>query len=258
LANAKPAPEPVGLAGEEFKTAFNVAGDKRPLYFVYTVDDVEYGAVRARGVKAVASVSGERVLRIEILAENVKGLAAEAERVKALGGEWFRLATFEIDVESGLVRLTPRVEVSVQVRVEPVLAKQLSALVLTDAGTGGRLGSPDPTLHLLYALAVGEAVVKVSKVVFTEAGPTLHLESRAPPERVNWLYEDVRRELAELGVDMGVREIRQWAKSASVEVIGEYAGEVKRIAREARGVEELRNELVKLFDGIAKKAAEEH
>jgi len=247
----------VGLADEEFRRAFNIAGDKRPLYFVYSAGDVEFGAVKARGVRAVAFVSGAKTLRIEVLAEGVEGLAAE--RVKALGREWVRLATFGIDVQSGLVQLFPRVDISKQVEVESVLAERLPALALTDAGGGGRyIGSPDPTLHLLYALAVGEAVVKVRGIMFTEAGPTLWLESRAPTERVNLLYEEVRRELAELGVDMGVREIRQWAKSEAVETIGEYAEEVKRIAEKAGSVEELRNRLVELFDNIAKKAAEEY
>jgi len=66
----------VGLADAEFKEAFNVAG--RPPYFVYSVGDVEFGAVKAKGVKAVAFISGEKTLRIEILAEGVEGLAAEA------------------------------------------------------------------------------------------------------------------------------------------------------------------------------------
>jgi len=44
----------VGLAGEEFRRAFNVIGDRRPLYFVYSVDNIEVGSVRARGVRAVA------------------------------------------------------------------------------------------------------------------------------------------------------------------------------------------------------------
>ena len=249
--------EGVGLADDEFRRAFNIAGDKRPLYFVYSVGDVEYGAVKARGVRAVAFVSGEKTLRIEILAEGVEGLATE--RVRALGGEWVRLATFEIDVKSGLVQLTPRVEVSARVVVEPVSAKRLSALALTDAWMGGTyLESPDPTLHLLYALAVGEATIKVAGVTFTEAGPTLHLESRAHAGRVNWLYEDVKRELGKVGMVVGAGEIRRKAKSKVVEVVGEYAGEVMRIAKEARGVEELRDELVELFDNIAKKAAEEY
>jgi len=247
----------VGLADDEFKRTFNVAG--RPLYFVYTVGDVEFGAVKAKGVKAVAFVSSEKMLRIEVLAEGVEGLAAEAERVKVWGREWVRLATFEINVESGVVRLIPRVEASASVVVEPVLAKQLSALALTDAGKGGeQLGSPDPTLHLLYALAVGEVEVKTKEVVFTEAGPTLQLLSTAPAERVSRLYRDVARELAELGVDVGRKELRWKAKSKAVEAIGEYAGEVKRIVKEARGVEELRARLVQLFDGVAKKAAEEY
>ena len=66
------------------------------------------------------------------------------------------------------------------------------------------------------------------------------------------------RELAELGVVVGLRELRLRAKSKAVEAIGEYAGEVKRVAREARGVEELRVRLVKLFDDVAKRAAEEY
>jgi len=97
----------VGLADDEFRRAFNIAGDKRPLFFVYLVGDVEYGAVRARGVRAVAFVSGAKTLRIEVLAEGVEGLATE--RVKALGGEWVRLATFEIDVETGVIHLFLRV-----------------------------------------------------------------------------------------------------------------------------------------------------
>jgi len=83
LANAKSTPEPVDLADEEFMRAFNVAG--QPLYFVYPVGDD--GAVRARGVRAVAFVSSKRMLRFEILAEGVEGLSAEAERVKVWGGE---------------------------------------------------------------------------------------------------------------------------------------------------------------------------
>jgi len=259
LAKAEPVPEPVGLADEEFKRAFNVraANDRRLVYFVYSVGDVEYGAVKARGVRAVAFMGGKKTLRIEVLAEGVKGLAAE--RIKALGGEWVRLATFEVNMESGVVHLIQRVRISAQVEVEPVLAKQLPALVLTDAGAGGEyLESPDPTLHLLYALAVGEAEVRVARVVFTEAGPTLHLESRAPVERVNWPYEGVRRELSELGVVVRVRELRRTAKATAAEIIGEYAGEVKRIAKEARGVEELRVKLVQLFDEAMKKAAEEY
>jgi len=259
LAKAVLAPEQVGLADEEFKRAFNVARKERPLYFVYSVGDVEYGAVKAKGVRAVAFVSGKRTLRIEVLAEGVERLATEAERVKALGGEWVRLATFDIDVQSGLVQLIPHVETSMQVMAEPILAKRLSALALTDAGMGGeRLGSPDPTLHLLYALAVGEAVVKVKEVVFTEAGPTLQLVSTTPAERVNWLYEEVRRELGELGVEVGVKELRRMTKASTVGAISEYASEVKRIARETRGVEELRVRLVQLFDDVAEKAAEEY
>jgi len=257
LANAKPAPELVGLGNEDFRRAFNVAGDRRPLYFVYSVGDVEYGAVKARGVRAVAFVSGEKMLRIEILAEGVKGLAAE--RVRTWGREWFRLATFHIETESGVVQLTPRVGVSAQLSIEPVLAERLSALVLTDAGAGGvYLGSPDPILHLLYALAVGETVVKVRGIMFTEAGPTLHLESRAPAERVNHLYKDVARELGKVEVEMGVREFRQWAKSKAVEAIGKYAEEVKRIAKEAKSVEELRAKLIELFDKAMRDAAEEY
>jgi len=245
----------VGLADDEFKRAFNVAG--RPLYFVYSVGDVEFGAVRARGVRAVAFVSGAKTLRIEVLAEGVEGLAAE--RVKALGGEWLRLATFQIETETGVVQLVPRVEVSASVEVEPALAKQLSALVLTDAGKGGRyLGSPDPALHLFYALAVGEAEVRAARVVFTVVGPTLQLESRAPPERVNWLYKEVRRELEKLGVKVEVWKHRRMAKSVAVEIIGEYAGEVMRIAREARSVEEPRARLVELFDRVMREAAEEY
>ena len=257
LANATLAPELVGLADEEFRRAFNVAGDRRPLYFVYSVGDVEYGAVKARCVRAVAFVSGEKMLRIEILAEGVKGLATE--RVRTWGREWFKLATFHIETESGVVQLTPRVGTSAQLSIEPLLAERLSALVLTDVGAGGvYLGSPDPILHLLYALAVGEAVVKVRGVMFTEAGPTLHLESRAPAERVNHLYRCVARELGKVEVEMGVREFRQWAKSKAVEVIGEYAGEAKRIAKEAKSVEELRDKLVQLFDRVMRKAADEY
>jgi len=84
-----------------------------------------------------------------------------------------------------VVRLIPRVEISARVVVEPVLAKQLSALALTDAGKGGvYLGSPDPVLHLFHALAVGEAEVRVASVGFTEAGPTLTLLSTTPTERM--------------------------------------------------------------------------
>jgi len=244
----------VGLADAEFMITFNVAG--RPLYFVYTAGDVEFGAVKAKGVKAVAFVSGEKMLRFEILAEGVEGLAAEAKRVKALGREWVRLATFEIDVGSGIVRLYPRVDVSASVVAEPVLAKQLPALVLTDAGMGGEfLGSPDPTFHLLYALAVGEAVVKVREVVFTEVGPTLHLESRTSAKRINQLYGKVLSELKKLGVVVGVEKLRRMAKSAAVEAIGEYAGEVKRIVKEVESVEELRVKLIELFDKAMREAA---
>jgi len=241
----------VGLADADFKMAFNVAG--RPLYFVYTVGDVEFGAVKARGVKAVAFVSGKKTLRIEILAEGVEGLSAK-ESVRALGGEWVRLATFEIETESGVVQLIPRVEVSARVVVEPALAERLSALVLTDAGMGGEyLGSPDPMLHLLYALAVGEVTVRVARVLFTEAGPTLRLESRAPAERVSRLYEEVAKELKKLGVKVGVEELRQMAKSKAVRVIGEVLGKVEGAA--GRGVEELRNMLFQLFDEVAREAA---
>jgi len=249
----------VGLADAEFRRTFNVAG--RPLYFVYSVGDVEYGAVRARGVRAVAFLSNEKRLRIEVLAEGVEGLSAEAERVKVWGREWVRLATFEIDVGSGLVQLTPRVEVSARVEVEPALAKWLSALVLTDAGAGGEhLGSPDPMLHLPYALAVGEATVRVERVVFTEAGPTLTLLSTTPPERINWLYEEVASELKRLGVDVGMRELRRMARSAAVEAIEKYAGEVKRIAKDkkVKSVEELRKRLIELFDEVLREAAEEY
>jgi len=249
----------VGLGDEEFRRRFNVAG--WPLYFVYSVGDVEFGVVRARGVKAVAFVSGEKTLRIEILAEGVEGLAARVERVRALGGEWFRLATFEIDTENEDAQLIPRVEFSAQrLKVEPVLAKQLSALALTAAEEGGEyLESPDPTLHLLYALAVGEATVRVSRVVITEAGPVMHLESRTSAERINRLYEGVVSELEELGVGVvGVRELRRMAKSKAVEVIGEYAGEVKRIAEKAGSVEELRVKLIELFDKAARKAIDEY
>jgi len=263
LTRAVPTPETVGLADDEFKRAFNVTG--RPLYFVYSVGDVEFGAVRARGLRAVAFLSGAKTLRIEVLAEGVERLAAEVEKVKALSREWVRLATFEVNVESGIFKLAPRVEASAQVKVDVgeterrVLAKWLSALALTDAGGGGvYLGSPDPTLHLFYALAVRETEVRVERVVFTETGPVLHLLSTASTEHVNWLYEDVRRELEKLGVKVEVWKIRQWAKSAAVETIGEYAGEVKRVAREARGVEELRVRLVKLFDDVAKRVAEEY
>jgi len=245
----------VGLADAEFRRTFNVAG--RPLYFVYTVGDVEFGAVKATGVKAVAFLSGKKTLRIEILAEGVEGLAAK-ERVSAWGGEWLRLATFQIDTESGVVQLIPRVDVSARV-VKLVLAERLSALVLTDVGKGGEyLESPDPMLHLFYALAVGEVTVRVARVVFTETGPVLHLEGRTSTERINWLYEEVARELKKLGVKVGAKELRRTAKSAAVEAIGEYAGEVKRIAREARGVEELRARLVELFDRVAREAAEEY
>jgi len=263
LAKAKPAPETVGLADEEFRRAFNIAGDKRPLYFVYSVGVVEFGAVRARGVRAVAFMGGKKTLRIEVLAEGVEGLA-KVEKVRTLGREWVRLATFEMEAESGLVQLIPRVEISAQVKVDVKEAERralawLAALALTDAEKGGeRLGSPDPMLHLLYTLAVGEAVVRVKRVMFTETGPTLQLETKASAKRVNWLYEDVVRELDEAGVVVGVRELRLRAKSAAVEVIGEYAGEVKKIAREARGVEELRVKLVQLFDEAMKKAADEY
>jgi len=143
--------------------------------------------------------------------------------------------------------------------VEPVLAKHLSALALTDAGDGGReLNSPDPILHLLYALAVGKTVVRVARVVFTEAGPVVHLETKTSTERVNWLYEEVARELAELGMVTGVKELRRMAKAAAVEVIGEYAEGVKRIAREARDVEELRARLAELFDKVVREAADEY
>ena len=263
LAKAKPAPETVGLADEEFRRAFNVAGNKRPLYFVYSVGDVEYGSVRARRVRAVAFMGGKKTLRIEVLAEGVKGLA-KVEKVRTLGREWVRLATFEMEAESGLVQLIPRVEISAQVKVDVKETERralawLAALALTDAEKGGeRLGSPDPMLHLLYTLAVGEAVVRVKRVMFTETGPTLQLEAKASAERVNWLYEDVVRELDEAGVVVGVRELRLRAKSKAVEAIGEYAGEVKRIAREARGVEELRVKLVQLFDKALRKAAYEY
>jgi len=253
----------VGLADAEFKVAFNVAG--RPLYFVYSVGDVEYGAVKARGVKAVAFVSGTKTLRIEILAEGVEGLAAK-ERVKALGGEWVRLATFQIETESGVVQLIPRVETSVQVKADVGETERralawLAALALTDAGKGGKyLESPDPTFHFFYTLAMGETEVRVARVVFTEAGPTLHLEARASAAtRVDKLLEEVRGELASKGLrppDMDT--LRKRAKSKAVEIVGKYAEEVKRIAREARGVEELRVKLVKLFDDALRRAADDY
>jgi len=121
---------------------------------------------------------------------------------------------------------------------------------------GGRLGSPDLILHLLYALAVGEAAVRVARVVFTEAGPTLHLESRAPAERVNQLYEEVARELGELGVDVGVKELRRIAKTAAVEMIGEFFGKVKGAARKGAG--DRRAELVEALDKAVERAAEKY
>jgi len=123
---------------------------------------------------------------------------------------------------------------------------------------GEQLGSPDPALHLFYALVVGEATVRVVHVMFTEAGPTLHLEAKAPPERVKQLYKEVATELEKLGVKVGVWELRRTAKSKAVEAIGEYAEDVKRIAREAKSVEELRARLVELFDKAAREAAEKY
>jgi len=72
------------------------------------------------------------------------------------------------------------------------------------------------------------------------------------------LYRDVAKELAELGVDVGVMELRHKAKSKAVETIGEYAGEVKRIAREVKSVEELRVGLADLFDDALRRAADEY
>ena len=73
----------VGLADAEFKGAFNAAG--RPLYFVYPVGDVEFGAVKARGMRAVAFVSGKKALRIEILAEGVEGLGRRGRKSEDVG-----------------------------------------------------------------------------------------------------------------------------------------------------------------------------
>jgi len=95
--------------------------------------------------------------------------------------------------------------------------------------------------------------VRVARVVFTEAGPTLQLESKAPTERVNWLYDEVVKELERLGVDVGLKELRRMAKSKAVRVIGEVLGKVEGAA--GRGVEELRNMLFQHFDEVAREAA---
>jgi len=151
------------------------------------------------------------------------------------------------------VELIPHASVSVRVSVEPVLARRLTALALTDAGWGGReLSSPVPTLHLLYALAVGEVEIRVKNVAFTEAGPVVSFVSKALAQTyVDKLLEEVRQELKEAGVEVGITKLRQWAKAAAIEVVGEYAKDVKRIVVGAKSLEVLRGSLAQRFyDGM--------
>jgi len=66
----------------------------------------------------------------------------------------------------------------------------------------------------------------------------------------------VASELERLGVVVGLKELRQWAKSKAVEAIGEVLGKVEGAAK--RDVEELRNMLVQHFDEVAREAADEY
>jgi len=254
----------VHIGREEFAKAFNVRGRRGVVaYLLYSVGDVEFGCVMARNVKAVAFVGRKKTLRVELLASVVEGLPANArvESVSLRDGEWVRLATLYIDVESGLMHLIPHVEVSEQVGVKPVLGERLTALALTDTGRGGRvLDSPDPALHLFYALAVGDVEVRVIGVTFTEAGPTVHFISRALSlTHVDKLLEEVRRELWAAGLPApGINELRRSAKTAVVETIGKHVGDIKRVAKEARDSTELRYKLTELFDLVIRKAVEDY